>query len=66
MLKEILNLDVSKSCQDSDISSRIIKESADIFTGILYSSLNNSIYQAEFPSILKLTDITPVFKKGKL
>ena len=66
MLKEILNLDASKSCQGSDISSRIIKESADIFTGILYSSLNNSIYQAEFPSILKLTDITPVFKKGKL
>ena len=31
ILKEILNLDASKACQDSDIPSRIIKENADIF-----------------------------------
>ena len=64
ILKEILNLDASKACQDSDIPSRIIKENADIFTDILHSSFNNSIYQSEFPSILKLANITPVFKKG--
>ena len=49
ILKEILNLDASKACQDSDIPSRIIKENADIFTDFLHSSFNNSIYQSEFP-----------------
>ena len=34
ILKEILNLDTSKACQDSDIPSRIIKENADAFTDI--------------------------------
>ena len=65
ILKEILNSDASKTCQDSDIpSSRIIKENPDIFTDFLHFSFNNSIYQSEFPSILKLANITPVFKKG--
>ena len=64
ILKEILNLDASKTCQDSDITSKIIKENPDIFADILHSSFNNSIYQSEFPSILKLANITPVFKKG--
>ena len=64
ILKEILNLDASKACQDSDIPSRNIKENADIFTDILHFSFNNSIYQSEFPSILKLANIAPVFKNG--
>ena len=64
ILKETLNLDASKACQDLDIPSRIIKEHADIFTDFLHSSFNNSIYQSEFPSILKLANITPAFKKG--
>ena len=43
ILKETLNLDASKACQDLDIPSRIIKENADIFTDFLHSSFNNSI-----------------------
>ena len=62
--KEILNLDVSKACQDSDIPSKIIKENADIFTDFLFSSFNNSINNSEFPSVLKLANVIPVFKKG--
>ena len=53
-----------KACQDSDILSRIFMENANIFTDFLHSSFNNSIYQSEFPSIFKLANITPVFKKG--
>ena len=64
ILKETLNLDASKACQDLDIPSRIIKEYADIFTDFLHSSFNNSIYQSEFPSILKLANIIPDFEKG--
>ena len=62
-LKGILNLDASKACQDSDVPSRIINENADFFTDSLHSSFNNSIYQAEFPSILKLANI---FKKVEI
>ena len=65
ILKNILNIDASKACRDSDIPSRIIKENADIFTDILHSSFNNLIYQSEFPSILnQISNITPAFKKG--
>ena len=46
------------------ISSRIIKKNADISIDIPHSSFNNSIYQSEFPSVLKLANITPAFKKG--
>ena len=47
-----------------DIPSIIIKEDAHIFTDIFHSSFNNSIFQSEFPSILNLANITPVFKKS--
>ena len=55
---------MSKDCQDSDIPSGIIKENADIFTDILHSSFKDTMYQSAFPSILRLVNITPVFKKG--
>ena len=45
------------------IPSRIIKENSDIFAAVPHFSFNNSIYQSEFPSILKLVNITPVFKR---
>ena len=63
-LKEVLNLDASKACQDSDILSRIFKVNADIFTDFLHSGFNNSIHQSEFLSILKLAYITPAFKRS--
>ena len=36
IFREILNLDVSKACQDTDIPSKIIKENADIFASFLH------------------------------
>ena len=63
-LKEILNSDVSKAYQDSDIPSRIIKQNADVFTDILPSSFNNLIYQSQFAPIFKLVNISLAFKKG--
>ena len=46
------------------IPVRIMKENADIYTDVLHFSFNNSIYQSEFPSIFRLVNMTPVFKKG--
>ena len=64
ILKEFLNSDVSKACQDSDIPSRIIKQNADVFTDILPSSFNNLIYQSQSAPIFKLVNISLAFKKG--
>ena len=62
ILRDILNLDVSKASQDTDIPSKIIKENADIFANFLHSRFNK---RPEFPSLLKQANITPVFKKGE-
>ena len=62
--KEILNLDVSKTSQDLDISTKIIKVNADIFAEVLYNVFNRSLEVGEFPSDMKLANVTPVHKKG--
>ena len=65
MLKDVLNQDVSKTRQDNDIPSNIIKENVDIFASILQCSFNMSITNSEFSSLLKQADVTPVFTKGE-
>ena len=40
--KEILNLDSSKACQDSDIPTKVIKSNSDLFTDALCSKFNRS------------------------
>ena len=61
--KEILNLDVSKASQDSDIPTKIIKVNADIFAEVLYNVFNRSLELGEFSSGMKLANVTPVHKK---
>ena len=65
ILKEILNLNASMACQDTDPPTKIIKENADIFAEFLYTSFNEFVKKSEFPLVLKQADITPVFKKGE-
>ena len=62
--KEILNLGVSKVSQDSDIPIKIIKVNADIFAEVLYNVFNRSLEVGEFPSGMKLANVTLVHKKG--
>ena len=62
--KQILNLDSSKTSQDSDIPTKIIKVNTDICADVLYSVFNRSLEVSEFPSGRKLADVTPVHKKG--
>ena len=64
-LKKILKLDVNKASHSSDIPVKGLKENSDIFSNFLCNSLNNSIKLSTFPEILKHTDITPFYKKGK-
>ena len=62
--KEILNLNVAKAFQDSDIPTKIIKNNLDIFSDILSMELNKSLEICKFPSCLKMGNDTPVYKKG--
>ena len=63
ILKDILKLDVSKACQDTDTPSKIFKQNEDIFPSFLYSSFNTSVTNTGFLSVLKLVNIISVFKK---
>ena len=63
--KEILNLNNKKASQNSDISTKIIKENSDIFGKGLCSFINDLIKSFTFPSSLKVADVTPIHKKGK-
>ena len=65
VLKEILSLDTTKTCQDTDIPTKILKENADTFSDFLFAYYNASVVNSsKFPSTLTLADIIPVFKKG--
>ena len=65
ILKEMLNLDTTKACQDTDIPTKILKENSDIFSDFLFAYYNASVVKtSKFPSILTLADIMPAFKKG--
>ena len=62
--KEILNLDFSKASQDSDIPTKIVKANADLFTEILFTEFESSLEIDNFPTSMKLANVTPVHKKG--
>ena len=64
ILNEIVNLDASKSCHDTDEPIKIIKDNADIFADFLHLAINASINKNEFLSFLKLADVILAFKKG--
>ena len=55
----------NKASQKSDIPITIIHENADIFEDFLAESLKGAIKTYNFLNCLKLTDITPLHKKGK-
>ena len=61
--QEISCLDASKACINTDVTTKIIKENADIFTDFVHPLINASINNGDFPSFLKHTNVIPVFKK---
>ena len=65
ILCEILKLETSKACQDTDIPTKIIKENADISADIPLGRFNDSAEKSNFPSSLKKANRTPVFKRGE-
>ena len=48
ILKKILNLETSKTCQDTDVSTKTIQENVIILVDVLLSSFNNSVEKSKF------------------
>ena len=64
VINEIKNLDASKSSQEDDIPTKIIKENSNIFSNFIYQSFNSMTDVCIFPTSLKLANTTPIYKKG--
>ena len=64
VIKEIKNLGASKVSQEDDIPTKIIEKNSNIFSIFICQSFNNMIDVCIFPISLRLTNITPVYKKG--
>ena len=54
------SLNTNKASHSSYIPGKILKQNADFFSPFILGYINKSI---TFPSILKLADIIPVYKK---
>ena len=64
VFKEIKKLYFSKAVQETDISTKIMKENAYIFVNFICQSFSNLIVTFNFLAVLKLANNTHVFKKA--
>ena len=64
ILSDILKLETSKACHETDIPTKIVKENADIFANVLVSNFNDSTEKSNFPSILKKCNHNTCIYKG--
>ena len=55
----------AKASQDSDISTKLIKQSIDTFNHTLHSAFDSFMGNSILSSILENGDVIPVFKKDK-
>ena len=63
-LSEVKVLDVSKTIQESDIPVKFIMAKDNFFAEAICFHFNKSLENGRFPNCLKLSNITPSFKKG--
>ena len=61
--KIIKNLNVHKTCQGSDIPTKIIKLNIDLFSSFICQNFSYCISIGKFPNELKHADVIPVHKK---
>ena len=61
--KIISNLNITKSCQQEHIPTKIIKLNNDLFVKFIAKNFNSCIDEGEFPSELKHAGIVPIHKK---
>ena len=56
-------LDTNKASHSSDTPTKLLKQNLDLFSPFTLGYVNKPISLSTFPSILKLADMTPVYKK---
>ena len=61
-MKEIKNLEVSKSVQDSDIPVKILKENAEFFAEQICCQFKEGVFSSIFQVSFRLANITTIFK----
>ena len=61
--KELKRLNTNKASHSSDIATKLLKQNVDLFSPFILGCVDKSISSPTFPSILKLADIIPVYKK---
>ena len=63
VLNEIRKLQTTKTTQQNDIPTKILKENTEVLARYFHKNINFCIENSIFPSDLKLADVTPAFKK---
>ena len=66
VLNEIRKLQTTKTTQQNDIPTKILKENSEVFARYFHKNINFCIENSIFPSDLKVADVTPAFKKASL
>ena len=61
--REIMNLNSKKATCQGAIPAKILKQFCDSYIPIITKIINENITEGTFLSELKLTEVTPVFKK---
>ena len=63
VLNEISKLQTAKRIQRNDVPTKNLKENSEVFPRYFHENINFCDENSIFPSDLKITDVTPVFKK---
>ena len=61
VVTEIKKLSTRKATQSTDLLVNILKQNLDIFGSYIRDFFNYCVDKGDFPSILKLANMTPVF-----
>ena len=64
VIKEIKYLDIKKGLLSSDIPTKIIKEFDNLLATFIIENFNLCLNKGEFPEILKIAEVTPIYKKA--
>ena len=65
LFKEIVSLDSKKPTLSNNVSTKIVKANADLFSILVSNVFNESVISCKFLSVLKLADVMPVHKKNQ-
>ena len=65
VLKIMTNIEISKAAGVDKLSSRFLKDGANILAKPISTLCNLSISQGVFPNACKVAKLKPIFKKGK-